>query len=176
MSKKIFNITKKICLENDYSNKMACTVFKGGKIIGKGINNNNRTSMCGCNHLPSIHAELDSLMNACKSIIRNNNNNITNNINFYNLKKRNKKILKGHSLMVIRLLKDGTLANSKPCIICFKFMKLMGLKKIYYIKNNKLVFEKLENFYTKTISKGLISIVNNIPKNHFIKIQYENSI
>ena len=78
MSKKIFNITKKICLDNDYSNKMACTVFKGGKIIGKGINNNNRTSMCGCNYLPSIHAELDSLMNACKSIIRNNNNNITN--------------------------------------------------------------------------------------------------
>jgi tRNA(Arg) A34 adenosine deaminase TadA len=176
MVKKIFNITKNICKDNKYENKMACTVFKGGKIIGKGLNNNNRTSMCGCNHLPSIHAEVHSLMNACKNILKNNNNNITNNINFYNLRKRKSQILKGHSLMVVRLLKDGSITNSKPCILCTHFMKIMGIKKVYYIFNNNLICEKLNYFNNNIISKGLKNIIDYIPKNHFIYINYLKTI
>lgn len=38
----------------------------------------------------------------------------------------------GLSLMVVRVRKDSSLANAKPCSTCEKVIKLTGIKKVFY--------------------------------------------
>lgn len=39
---------------------------------------------------------------------------------------------KGDTLIVVRILKNGQLSESKPCNKCLAFAKDYGIKKIYY--------------------------------------------
>jgi deoxycytidylate deaminase len=41
--------------------------------------------------------------------------------------------IRGADLYVVRVLKDGkTLTMAKPCQICMRVMKVMGIKRVYY--------------------------------------------
>jgi len=42
------------------------------------------------------------------------------------------KAAKGDTLVVIRILKDGSLSCSKPCIHCLAYAKNFGIKTIVY--------------------------------------------
>lgn len=65
-----------------------------------------------CNH---IHAELDAI------------------IRFGNTDCRDK------TLVVIRLLKDNTIANSKPCIGCQHVIEQVGFKNVYFSANGRFL-------------------------------------
>jgi len=51
---------------------------------------------------------------------------------------------KADTLLVVRVGKDGTLRDSKPCKYCYEFILRSGIKKIYYSTNDQ------EIVYTKT--------------------------
>lgn len=42
------------------------------------------------------------------------------------------KKVKGATLYVVRVNKDGTLGNSKPCKNCTKFIVKLGIRKVIY--------------------------------------------
>jgi deoxycytidylate deaminase len=46
---------------------------------------------------------------------------------------------KANALLVIRVGKDGTLRDSKPCQYCYEFIYKIGIKKIYFSTNNQEV-------------------------------------
>lgn len=155
MSNKILNSLKKMC--KDYINSennenkyvLGSVIFKGGKILGRGINEYNRTSFLKCNNFPSIHAEMSCIMDYC------NRSKVKFNFNYY---KKNKNLFKNMNLMVIRISKNGEFVLSKPCIMCFKIIKYFGIKKIYYVNElgelNKIKHDEIINNLDK-ISNGL---------------------
>lgn len=44
---------------------------------------------------------------------------------------------KANALLVIRVGKDGSLRDSKPCQYCYEFINKIGIKKIYFSTNNQ---------------------------------------
>ena len=44
---------------------------------------------------------------------------------------------KANALLVIRVGKDGSLRDSKPCQYCYEFIYKSGIKKIYFSTNNQ---------------------------------------
>lgn len=59
------------------------------------------------------------------------------------LKTKHKDHLHGSIILTYRELQDGTMANARPCPDCMKLIKLYGIKKIYYTKDNQLLEEIL---------------------------------
>jgi hypothetical protein len=45
--------------------------------------------------------------------------------------------------MVIRINANGELVNSRPCYQCTIMLKELGINKVYYSINNKIVHEKV---------------------------------
>lgn len=43
--------------------------------------------------------------------------------------------LRADALTVVRITKDGFLANSKPCKICRELLQDLGVKDVYYSTN-----------------------------------------
>jgi tRNA(Arg) A34 adenosine deaminase TadA len=57
------------------------------------------------------------------------------------LKIKNKDILKGATIAVYREKKDGSFGLSKPCSICYRFLKYYGIKKVIYTTEDGVVEE-----------------------------------
>lgn len=153
MSCKIINAIKKMCIEElkTSENKylLGSVIFKGGKILGKGVNEYNRTSFLKCNNFPAIHAEMSCMIDYCNKM------KIKFNLNYY---KKNKNLFKNVNLMVVRISKDGNFVLSKPCIMCLNIMKYFGIKKIYYIDEN----EKIKKIKNSDIINNLTKISNGL--------------
>lgn len=165
MSIKIFNYLKKRCENYMKSDKnknkyvLGSVIFKGGKILGEGINVYNRTSFLKCNNFPAIHAEMSSIMNYCNKM------KVKFNFNYFN---KNKHLMKKLKLMVIRVSNDGEAVLSKPCKMCLNIIKYFGIKKIFYINEYgdliKILNCEIKNNLDKT-SKGMDVLVDlNIKK------------
>ncbi len=109
--------------------KHGCVVLHHGKIISKGYNFN-KVQYLHSSHRPggasprsrsvccSTHAEMSAIISLQGK--------------------------KADTLLVVRVGKDGTLRDSKPCKYCYEFILRSGIKKIYYSTNDQ------EIVYTKT--------------------------
>ncbi len=107
--------------------KHGCAVLHHGKIISKGYNFN-KVQYLHSSHRPggslsrsvccSTHAEMSAIISLQGK--------------------------KADTLLVVRVGKDGTLRDSKPCKYCYEFILRSGIKKIYYSTNDQ------EIVYTKT--------------------------
>ena len=167
MSIKIFNSLKKICIDyiNNQKNKnkyvLGSVIFKGGKILGKGINQYNRTSFLKCNNFPAIHAEMSSIIDYCNKM------KIKFNLNYY---KKNKNILKNINLMVIRISKNGEFVLSKPCKMCLSIMKYLGVKKVFYINEKGFLYKIKQNEFIKNMDKISSGLLFNYSFCKFINI------
>jgi len=86
--------------------KTGCVVLKNGKVIGKGYNKKVTPNKLLQNYgYKYVHAEADALLDSN---------------------------LKGDTIIVIRLLKNGNMSMSMPCKRCSYFIKKHGIKKVYY--------------------------------------------
>jgi deoxycytidylate deaminase len=56
---------------------------------------------------------------------------------------RHKNDLAGSTIVVYRSTKDGCLALAKPCEACTKLMKIYGIKRVIYTKDNTWYEEKV---------------------------------
>jgi len=124
--------------------KHGCVLLHHGKIISTGYNYDKvqYKNKILCNNTScSTHAEMSAILSL--------------------------KGKKADTLLVIRVGKDGTLRDSKPCQYCYQFIYKNKIKKIYYSNNNQeIVFTKLSTFKCDTLK---ISRSNILLKKKFIK-------
>lgn len=70
----------------------------------------------------------------------------------------NKKPLKKHKLLVIRVNKQGKIMNSTPCTECIKLIRFTGLGKVSFSnEEGDIVVEKINEINTYT-TKGYILV------------------
>ena len=109
------NLVKKavsVALESDLRYKHVAFIMKNKNVLCVGWNkgkshpaiyNHPYRSMCN-----NIHAELDAVI------------------------KYGRTDCSDYTLVVMRVRKDGTLGNSKPCLGCQHVMQQVGFKSVYY--------------------------------------------
>lgn len=131
-----FEIAKNEMNNSDFSGNahIGCAVYYKGNIIAKGFNSNKTSPVQerynvyryrneGDRYYPAKnHAEISTLKK-----IRNLD------IDFSKVR-----------VYTYRELKDGKIANSRPCPSCLAFIKQLGIKQIYYTTNDGYAKEKLE--------------------------------
>lgn len=78
-----------------------------------------------------------------------------------NSKLKSKKV----DVVVLRLHKDSTFANSRPCRKCLCMMKNLGVRRVYYSSGfgNEIKFEVVEN---------MVSIQDSSSSKRFCRIKY----
>jgi deoxycytidylate deaminase len=92
--------------------KHGCIVLHHGKIMSTGYNYNkvqHRNIFCK-NISCSTHAEMSAILSL--------------------------KGKKADTLIVVRVGKDGSLRDSKPCKYCYEFIYKIGIRKIFYSLDN----------------------------------------
>jgi deoxycytidylate deaminase len=63
----------------------------------------------------------------------------------------------GADLVVVRLNKNGTFGNSRPCNTCIAKMKKHGIRKVFYTTNTgKMIWEYLETMKPVHYSSGYL--------------------
>ncbi len=78
---------------------------------------------------------------------------------------KSKPKLKKVDVVVLRLHKDGSFANSRPCRKCLCMMKNLSVRRVYYSSGfgNEMKYELVEN---------MISIQDSSSSKHFCRTQY----
>lgn len=110
--------------KSNYDIKIGAVVFKGKRIYGSGHNGirSSSISMKYKKWEESLHAEQAALLNL------------------------NWDKLKGCSILVYRTNKNGQLAMAKPCEMCQRLIKYVGIKNIYFTTNyGEIKLEKVKN-------------------------------
>lgn len=121
ISSTLINIAIEEAKKSDHKQKVGAVIFDKKRIISKGHNTKQKSIKKfhpKFQRFPfSVHAEVDSIINA-------------------------KKDLKGLSILVIRINKNNQFRLSKPCNDCMKYLNYVGIKKIYYsISNYPFILE-----------------------------------
>jgi len=59
-------------------------------------------------------------------------------------------------ILVVRITKSGSIASSKPCIHCLKYLKQskLNINNVYYSTDTEIICEKLVDIKTTHITKG----------------------
>lgn len=101
----------RIARNGDHKQRVGCVIFDKKRILSKGHNLCQRSVKKLHRKFQrwegSVHAEVDAIIHARTE-------------------------LKGTSLLVVRINRKGELRLSKPCHHCMKYIKYVGIKKVYY--------------------------------------------
>ena len=126
--------------------KHGCIVLHHGKIMSTGYNYDKvvyKNKLLYRNVSCSTHAEMSAILSL--------------------------KGKKANSLLVIRVGKDGTLRDSKPCKYCHEFIYKIGIKKIYFSTNNQEIIctktNKINSSELKISRSNSILSLKNTNKN-----------
>lgn len=125
---KHLNLAKKIARKSNYRYKMSAIIFDGNRVISSGYN---KVIPCEIDTIGSkysnkllfdcsIHAEMMALMRARKWDVI------------------------GKEMLVIRIRKNGSIGNSKPCNNCLSNIIGAGIKVIYFWQDNIINQMKVE--------------------------------
>ncbi len=113
MKSKFFNLAKKLSEKSDYHHKIGAVIVKKNRIVGIGFNKPAKTHPASNQPFKTIHAELDAILDS------------------------EREDLEGSTLYVYRELKDGSLANAKPCVHCQELINRYKIKKVFFTEDNK---------------------------------------
>jgi|688.fasta_scaffold21766_2 deoxycytidylate deaminase len=119
---------KKIAKNSRLQHKHSACLMKHDKIITIGYNKYVKE-----NNVVrfTIHAEIDAL---CKL---------------------DKKLIKGHDILIIRISKSCNLKNSRPCNSCIEKLKRRCIRKVYYSNEyGNIVCEFLEDMHKLHVCSG----------------------
>jgi tRNA(Arg) A34 adenosine deaminase TadA len=111
-------------LSSHPEHKLGAVIVKGGKIISKSFNQSNKSHTYvkrnGEHYNQNLHAELSCIF-----------------------KVKNKELLRGAIIFVYRERKNGDLANSRPCPMCYELIQYYGIKRIIYTTCDGIFLEGL---------------------------------
>jgi len=81
-------------------------------------------------------------------------------------------------ILVVRVAKDGSLRNSRPCNHCLETMKLFGIKNVYYSNDDGTIGKErvidLEPLHNSGGQKRYYRILNGLDTN--IRLDREYSV
>jgi len=123
-----FYIAHEAAWKTNSTFKLGAVIVKGGSIISIGFNRNEGHP--AAYYGSTFHAEYDAIRKAPSSI-------------------------KGTKMFVYRFArKDGSLKDSKPCILCQKEIAKVGISSVTFMEDNKILREsfketKVTSWYTK---------------------------
>lgn len=149
----MFSIIQKLKIQASESkmlNHHAACICKKTKILSNEVN------ILTC--INSIHAEL----NAIKSYLSIHNITLSPSdieclTRGVSLNKNKMKdiieIMKGVTLVVVRVNNNNELKESKPCQNCLSIIKMFKIKKIIYSVESGIIFEKTENMKVLHVSQ-----------------------
>lgn len=107
---------------SEHSTRHGAVVVKKGKVIQSGRNQYcslQRVKHFQSKKIWSIHAEMNVLAGLPKKITR------------------------GAEIYIVRVRRDGTLSNSKPCSICMSLIQGAGIRRIFYSVDNNVFASSL---------------------------------
>ena len=108
-----------------YPYRIGCVCFKGKKILSDGFNQK-RTSKC----IPDKYKKFIETLHAEQHAI---------------MKIRDKTLLNGASILVVRVSRSGRLSMARPCDNCLRSIKHFGFKDIWFSNSiGEIIMEKLE--------------------------------
>ena len=154
MINKLINEAEKSPLKQS----LAAAIVQNTKFLSDSCCNIDR-NFCRGHYTPSLHAEARAILNYFgKNVFYDKCNGWRL---FYNSYQKHKKI----DLIVIRTKRDGSLANARPCRMCLKMMKDLGIKKVHYTtgNNNEIITETVKN---------MISIQESSSFQRYFKVHY----
>lgn len=111
-SDKIKFIAEKLAILSVGKYRLGAVIYDGKTFVGVGNNQPNKTHPKSPSPWFSIHAEFDALLHANRVI----------------------KSLRGPSIYVHRIRKDGTPGLAKPCKYCATMLSWAGITDIHYSK------------------------------------------
>ncbi len=114
MRRNIMNLAIQEAERSGQNFKHGAVIVRSGKILSTG--HNKVTTRCP-SHMYSIHAEMAAI------------------------KQSSKQVCDSH-LYVVRINSQG-LADSRPCCMCRRFMKIHGISRVYYSTGNEEEFESM---------------------------------
>ena len=119
-------ILKKALQEVEKSNhhqfKVAAIIFKGSRILSCGVN-----GIRSCSKLNKKFQEWENSLHAEQACIINA-----------------RRDLKGTSMLVIRVNKQGEFRMAKPCGMCAGFLSSVGIKEVYYTTSTgEIAYERV---------------------------------
>ena len=105
-----FNLARIQSLKVNFRARIGAVLVKKGKPINVGQNKPYKTHpfIRKYHKHKTIHAEIDTIIGLDRHLVN------------------------GSNLYVYREISNGDLANSKPCEMCMKILKDLGLRRIYY--------------------------------------------
>jgi deoxycytidylate deaminase len=108
-SKSILRAGYTAAIQSEHSMKVGAVLFKGGSIIRTACNNTKISSqLLKYNEYGTRHAEMNVLNNMPLDVLR------------------------GMSLMVVRVNRKGLFTCSKPCKSCFSKLLDLGINRVFY--------------------------------------------
>jgi len=106
--------------------KLVCIIMNNDGVCGIGYNSPIPTTKLKGKGYRSIHAEINALKNAT-----------------LNLKRRGTILPRGkYTAIVMRVRRNGTFGNARPCNRCISHFRTSGVDTIYYTNSNGQ-FEKM---------------------------------
>jgi deoxycytidylate deaminase len=126
--------------ESLIEHQLAAVIIQSNKMISKSYCNSPRNIIKGMN-VGSLHAEARAILNYFgKSYYFDKNKNLIYLSEEYKKKKR--KI----DLVVVRINKNGSTCNARPCYNCLNMMKCVGIRKVYYsISSTEIICENVKD-------------------------------
>ena len=105
-----FRLARLESLKVDFRARIGAVLVKRNKVVSIGRNYPKKTHpmIYRIDKFKHIHAEIDAIIGTDRRFADNS------------------------VMYTYRELKDGTLANSKPCNMCAELLKELGVKKVYY--------------------------------------------
>lgn len=123
MKESILKLAIAVANMSEYKQKIGVVIFKNNKIISTGYN---QIRYCGKIspkyklYKESLHAEQDAILNAPR------------------------RLLKGASILVVRINRFGEMKLAKPCPMCEAYIRHSKIKNVYYtIDGNSIMMEKI---------------------------------
>ena len=132
---RVMDRLRNLASKSDCRHKIGCLILDGrGKVISSGYNSmkthpvqKEYSFLQGEEYKVYLHAEVSALVSLSRRYSSN----------------PGKKKGKPYHLYTLREDKNGNLVMSRPCPICYEYIKDSGIKWISYTLNNVIVTEKV---------------------------------
>ena len=157
--------------ESKLQQHLAASIVVNNKQLSNSFCNVDR-NFCRGHYVPSLHAEQRAILSYYGLKV---NYNSFKGWYFYDQNYKAKKL----EVAVVRVFKNGELANARPCRRCLEMMKDLGIKKVHYSSglDKEIITENVKemiSIHESSSSKRFERFNSNCPKNDLD--YYKNSL
>ena len=118
MKPRFVELAKRAARYSEHQFRVGAVVVHKNRLVSFGHNQPLKSHPRSRNRWGRIHAELHAILGVPLEVLR------------------------GTSLYVVRLTRVGLLATSHPCLECMALIREVGIKRIYFVNDKRIVEEE----------------------------------